>query len=34
MFRGLASDPQAGQDLRDSFSRLVEPSQVLTSARL
>lgn len=34
MFRGLASDPEAGQDLRDSFSRLVEPSQVMTSARL
>ena len=34
LFRGLAFDPDAGQDLRDSFSRLVEPSQVMTKERL
>jgi 2-polyprenyl-6-methoxyphenol hydroxylase-like FAD-dependent oxidoreductase len=34
MFRGLAADAEAGQDLRDSFSRLVEPSQVMTKERL
>jgi 2-polyprenyl-6-methoxyphenol hydroxylase-like FAD-dependent oxidoreductase len=34
LWRGWASDADAGQDLRDSFSRLVEPSQVLTKERL
>jgi len=34
IFRGWASEPDAGQDLRDSFSRLVEPSQVMTKERL
>ena len=34
LFRGLASDEAAGQDLRDSFSRLVEPSEVMTKERL
>jgi 2-polyprenyl-6-methoxyphenol hydroxylase-like FAD-dependent oxidoreductase len=30
LFKGWASDPDAGQDLRDSFSRRVAPSQVLS----
>ena len=34
LWRGWASDPDAGQDLRDSFSRLVEPSQVISKERL
>jgi 2-polyprenyl-6-methoxyphenol hydroxylase-like FAD-dependent oxidoreductase len=34
IFGGWASDPDAGQDLRDSFSRLVEPSQVMSKERL
>jgi flavin-dependent dehydrogenase len=34
LFRGWASDPDAGQDLRDSFSRRVAPSQVATRERL
>ena len=34
LWRGWASEPDAGQDLRDSFSRLVEPSQVLSKERL
>jgi 2-polyprenyl-6-methoxyphenol hydroxylase-like FAD-dependent oxidoreductase len=34
LFRGWASEPDAGQDLRDSFSRMVEPSQVMSEARL
>jgi hypothetical protein len=33
-FRGWKSEPDAGQDLRDSFSRMVEPSQVLSPERL
>jgi 2-polyprenyl-6-methoxyphenol hydroxylase-like FAD-dependent oxidoreductase len=33
LFQGCASEPDAGQDLRDSFSRLVEPSQVLSEER-
>jgi 2-polyprenyl-6-methoxyphenol hydroxylase-like FAD-dependent oxidoreductase len=32
--RGWATEPDAGQDLRDSFSRRVEPSQVITGERL
>ncbi len=34
MFRGMAADPAAAQDLRDSYSRRLEPSQVLTKERL
>jgi 2-polyprenyl-6-methoxyphenol hydroxylase-like FAD-dependent oxidoreductase len=34
LWSGWAADADAGQDLRDSFSRLVEPSQVLTKERL
>lgn len=34
LFRGWASDPDAGQDLRDSFSRQVEPSQVMSKERM
>jgi 2-polyprenyl-6-methoxyphenol hydroxylase-like FAD-dependent oxidoreductase len=34
LFRGWASEPDAAQDLRDSFSRLVEPSQALSQERL
>ena len=35
LFAGMASDPQAGQDFRDSFSRLTRPkSEVLTEERL
>jgi 2-polyprenyl-6-methoxyphenol hydroxylase-like FAD-dependent oxidoreductase len=34
IFRGWASDPEAGQDLRDCFSRLVEPSVVMSRDRV
>jgi 2-polyprenyl-6-methoxyphenol hydroxylase-like FAD-dependent oxidoreductase len=34
LFRGWATEADAGQDLRDSFSRLVEPSQVMGKERL
>jgi|SRR5271155_321403 len=34
LFKGWASEPDAAQDLRDSFSRLAEPSQVLSEERL
>ena len=34
IFRGWASDPDAGQDLRDCFSRLVEPSVVMSRERI
>lgn len=34
MFKGFATDPAAAQDYRDSFSRLVEPSQVVTRERM
>jgi 2-polyprenyl-6-methoxyphenol hydroxylase-like FAD-dependent oxidoreductase len=34
LWRGWAGDPDAGQDLRDSFSRLVEPSEVMSRERL
>ena len=34
LWTGWATDADAGQDLRDSFSRLVEPSQVMTKERL
>ncbi len=34
LFRGWAGDAEAAQDLRDSFSRRLEPSQVLSTQRL
>jgi 2-polyprenyl-6-methoxyphenol hydroxylase-like FAD-dependent oxidoreductase len=34
IFRGWATEPDAGQDLRDCFSRLVEPSTVMSKERL
>lgn len=34
LFRGWASESDAAQDLRDSFGRVVEPSQVLSEDRL
>ena len=34
LWKGWATDAAAGQDLRDSFSRLVEPSQVMSKERL
>lgn len=34
LFAGWARDPEAGQDLRDTFSRLVEPSTVMSQERL
>jgi 2-polyprenyl-6-methoxyphenol hydroxylase-like FAD-dependent oxidoreductase len=34
LFNGWASEEDAGQDLRDSFSRLVEPSVVMSKDRL
>jgi 2-polyprenyl-6-methoxyphenol hydroxylase-like FAD-dependent oxidoreductase len=34
VFKGWASEADAGQDLRDSFSRRVEPSQVMSEERL
>lgn len=34
LFRGWAGEPEARQDLLDSFSRQVEPSRVLTPERL
>jgi 2-polyprenyl-6-methoxyphenol hydroxylase-like FAD-dependent oxidoreductase len=34
LFRGWASEPAAGQDLRDCLARTVEPSQLLTEERL
>jgi 2-polyprenyl-6-methoxyphenol hydroxylase-like FAD-dependent oxidoreductase len=34
LWRGWSSDADAGQDLRDSFSRLVEPSQVMSRERV
>ncbi len=34
IFRGCASEADAAQDLRDSFSRRVEPSRVMSSERL
>jgi 2-polyprenyl-6-methoxyphenol hydroxylase-like FAD-dependent oxidoreductase len=33
-FKGWAAEPDAAQDLRDSFSRLVKPSDVLSKERL
>lgn len=33
-FKGWATENDAGQDVRDSFSRLVKPSEVLTQERL
>lgn len=34
LFRGWASDPQVGQDLRDCLARQIEPSQFHTPERL
>jgi len=34
LFKGWASEPDAAQDMRDSFTRLVEPSQVMSQERL
>jgi len=34
IFRGWASDPDAGQDLRDCLARLKEPSQLMSKERL
>jgi 2-polyprenyl-6-methoxyphenol hydroxylase-like FAD-dependent oxidoreductase len=34
LFRGWASEPDAGQDLRDTYSRLVSPSKVTSEERL
>jgi 2-polyprenyl-6-methoxyphenol hydroxylase-like FAD-dependent oxidoreductase len=34
LFRGWASEPQAGQDLRDCLARQIEPSQFQTRERL
>jgi 2-polyprenyl-6-methoxyphenol hydroxylase-like FAD-dependent oxidoreductase len=34
LFQGWASEPDAGQDLRDTFSRQVEPSQVMSKERM
>ena len=34
IFRGWASEPDAGQDLRDCFSRLVGPSVLMSKERL
>ena len=34
LFRGWASDRAAGQDLRDTFSRRLEPSELMTPERM
>jgi 2-polyprenyl-6-methoxyphenol hydroxylase-like FAD-dependent oxidoreductase len=34
LFAGWASEPDAGQDMRDTFSRQVDPSRVLSKERL
>jgi 2-polyprenyl-6-methoxyphenol hydroxylase-like FAD-dependent oxidoreductase len=34
VFAGWGSDPEAGQDVRDTFSRQVEPSQVMSKERM
>lgn len=34
IFRGWAAEPDAAQGVRDTFSRVVEPSQVMTQERL
>jgi 2-polyprenyl-6-methoxyphenol hydroxylase-like FAD-dependent oxidoreductase len=34
VFRGWATEAEAGQDLRDAFARQVEPSRVLTKERM
>jgi flavin-dependent dehydrogenase len=34
LFRGWASDPDAGQDVRDCLARQVEPSQLMSKERL
>jgi flavin-dependent dehydrogenase len=34
LFRGWASDPAAGQDVRDCLARTVEPSELMSKERL
>jgi 2-polyprenyl-6-methoxyphenol hydroxylase-like FAD-dependent oxidoreductase len=34
LFRGWASEPEAGQDLRDCLARQIEPSQLMTQERM
>jgi 2-polyprenyl-6-methoxyphenol hydroxylase-like FAD-dependent oxidoreductase len=34
IYRGWASEPDAGQDLRDTYSRLVSPSELMSEDRL
>jgi 2-polyprenyl-6-methoxyphenol hydroxylase-like FAD-dependent oxidoreductase len=34
LFRGWASEPDAGRDLRDTFSRRLEPSELMTPERM
>jgi hypothetical protein len=34
LFRGWASDPDAGQDLRDALARQKEPSELMSKERL
>jgi len=34
MFRGMASEPDAGQDLRDCLARQIEPSELMSKERL
>jgi 2-polyprenyl-6-methoxyphenol hydroxylase-like FAD-dependent oxidoreductase len=34
LFRGWASEPDVGQDLRDTFSRRLEPSELMTPERM
>ena len=34
IFRGMASEPDAGQDLRDCLARQIEPSQLMSKERL
>jgi 2-polyprenyl-6-methoxyphenol hydroxylase-like FAD-dependent oxidoreductase len=34
LFRGWASEPDAGQDVRDCLARQIEPSQLMTEERL
>ncbi|MFL5908715.1 MAG: NAD(P)/FAD-dependent oxidoreductase [Solirubrobacterales bacterium] len=34
LFRGWASEPDAGQDLRDTLTRRTEPSQLMTKERM
>jgi hypothetical protein len=34
LFKGWATDPDAGQDLRDALARQIEPSQLMSEERL